>query len=157
VLGFLENTPKTAMGIIPAAYAASYEARYSFTQGSPLGILLVNSSGANYNQPLQNGYDAASFTGVELQTYTGAVTAVLNNGSSLVNSTSTGGWLGGLAMNYAGTMEIVMSSCPRGWNASTVNSIPTGVPPAIGYQIIGVGTMVSSSLCSAKPNTSIPQ
>lgn len=48
------------------AYAASYDARSPLLRGSQLGILLGTATGSTLNQPVQELYNGASFTGVDV-------------------------------------------------------------------------------------------
>lgn len=79
-----------------------------------MGTLLGN-TGANLNQPIQELYDVNAFTGVDVVIYTGSVTAVFNNNTSLVNSgvlVNGKSVLYGMEMNYKQVVRVVFVTCP---------------------------------------------
>jgi hypothetical protein len=73
-MAFLEDGSKaTGIGMIPGipgvdeawAGGSSYSARTPVSKGDALGIVLSN-TGGNVNQPVQERYDALSFTGLDI-------------------------------------------------------------------------------------------
>jgi prepilin-type N-terminal cleavage/methylation domain-containing protein len=69
ILGLLEDSgnPSLALNEIPGvetAYAAAYTTRYPLSKWASLGILI--GTGTTLNQPIQESYNAGSFTGVDV-------------------------------------------------------------------------------------------
>ena len=96
VLSLLENsstlatTKSSSISLIDQAYAG-YETRTPLTRGSSLGILL-SSTGASLNQPVQELYNAGSFTGVDLvRTTTLSGYTLVFSKSDTIASTPTSG------------------------------------------------------------------
>ncbi|MFA6090252.1 MAG: LamG domain-containing protein, partial [Candidatus Gracilibacteria bacterium] len=71
--------------LVPEAFASStsdYSKRFPSTQGDSLGILLGN-SGGSLNQPVQEMYNASSFTGVDVVNTNSGYTAVFGKNNSV--------------------------------------------------------------------------
>lgn len=62
-----------------------YSLRIPASKGDELGILLGN-SGSDTNRPLQELYNTSSFTGVNVQTYSGSIKAMLNSTDTISGS-----------------------------------------------------------------------
>lgn len=68
-----------------ATTSIDYSLRIPVSKGDELGILLGN-SGSDTNRPLQELYDASSFTGVNIQAYSGSIKAILNSTDTISGS-----------------------------------------------------------------------
>lgn len=108
---------------VQRANAVDFVSRYPIVRGKNLGILL-GSSGSELNRPLQEYYDPLSFTGIDITSYTGSLGSASGFGplKAVVSNTEvfigTGRTITGIETNYRGTMDIVTSTCPSGWNPS---------------------------------------
>jgi prepilin-type N-terminal cleavage/methylation domain-containing protein len=102
-MAFLEDGSKASgIGMVPGvgeawAGGSSYSSRVPVSKGDALGIVLSN-TGGNVNQPVQERYDALSFTGLDLaRTTSGSGYAmVFSAGDSTVPASGTGAYTGSL-------------------------------------------------------------
>ncbi len=130
---FLENTSSLTFenSLIGKTYASNrdYSKRILKTFWKELGILLIN-TWSDINRPLSELYNEVSFTGIDITSFTWTLSngeniwelkAILSDTASdnIIGTWSVLSWL---KIRYGGYIEILMPSCPSGWNVSSKNS-----------------------------------
>lgn len=105
LLGLLENADSSAVTLdgelfgIATAHAGAYDTRIPLSRGAILGIVLSN-TGGNVNQPAQERYDAASFTGMDLARTTSgsgyAMVFATGDSTASLPTSGTGAYTGSL-------------------------------------------------------------
>lgn len=97
-----QNRVPDSSALIDTAFAG-YDTRYPVTKGSRLGVLLGTVTGS-VNQPIQELYNSASFTGVDVGTTATGYTAIFSN-TPTDRISGTGIAMAQLATSLAPTMS----------------------------------------------------
>ncbi len=125
LLWYLENPLSFQSNeFISTSYASQRDVknRYIFVKWDELWVLLVGSGSEKEGLPLHELYNPVSFTGIDIQNFSGTINSWENIGNItvIVSETASISWTGSqiylsIQNNYADTIQLVFAECPVGW------------------------------------------